>query len=146
MNRVKSFVATMFGNTREAVSEQIGRIFLLLLLPSVSAGGDAEDRGAMQFDLVKLAFALAAYRADHGSYPAKLADLASSTSPRFPRTSSTARNCGYKRKAEGYLLYSVGVNGKDDGGRGYDDCKPGETWDDLVVRVPAEVRASEKAE
>jgi hypothetical protein len=43
-----------------------------------------------------------------------------------------------------YLLYSVGVNGKDDGGKGYDDRKSGETWDDLVVRVPAD-KASKKA-
>ena len=30
----------------------------------------AEDRGNMRFELTKLAFALAEYRAHHGSYPA----------------------------------------------------------------------------
>jgi hypothetical protein len=34
---------------------------------------------------------------------------------------------------KGYLLYSVGVNGKDDGGRQFDDDPPG---DDLSVRMP----------
>jgi hypothetical protein len=146
MNHVKSFVATMWGNTREAVSERIGHIFLLLLLPSVSAGADAEDRGTMQFDLVKLAFALATYRADHGSFPAKLADLAPKYVAEVPKDIFNGEEPRYKREAEGYLLYSVGVNGKDDGGKGYDDRKPGETWDDLVVRVPAEIKASKKAE
>jgi hypothetical protein len=35
--------------------------------------------------------------------------------------------------AKGYLLYSVGVNRKDEGGRGYEDDPPG---DDLTVRMP----------
>jgi len=47
----------------------------------------------------------------------------------------------YKQEGDGYLLYSVGVNGKDDGGRGREDRKEDENdtedWDDLVVRVPA---------
>ncbi len=43
----------------------------------------------------------------------------------------------YKLDGDGYLLYSVGMNGHDDGGRGYGDDKEFEGWDDLVIRVPA---------
>ena len=39
----------------------------------------------------------------------------------------------YRPAEKGYLLYSVGVNGLDDGGRSYGDDPPG---DDLVVRMP----------
>ena len=39
----------------------------------------------------------------------------------------------YRPTENGYLLYSVGVNGKDDGGRSADDEPPG---DDLHVRMP----------
>ena len=39
----------------------------------------------------------------------------------------------YRPSDNGYLLYSVGVNGKDDGGRTYDDNPPG---DDPAVRMP----------
>ena len=46
----------------------------------------------------------------------------------------------YRREGGGYLLYSVGINGKDDAGRSYDDRKKGEDWDDVVVRVPAAVK------
>jgi hypothetical protein len=146
MSHVKSFVATMLGNTREAVSQRIGHVFMLLLLPAVSAAADAEDRATMQFDLVKLAFALAACRTDHGGYPAKLADLVPKYVAAVPKDIFNGEELRYKREAEGYLLYSVGVNGKDDGGKGYDDRKPGESWDDLVVRVPAKGKTSEKAE
>ena len=72
----------------------------------------------MRLEFTRLAFALAAYRADHGSYPAKLADLSQSTSRPCRRTSSTTPNCTTGREGDGYLLYSVGTNGKDDGGKG----------------------------
>ena len=41
------------------------------------------------------------------------------------------------RNGDGYLLYSVGENGQDDGGKQRDDAKNGESWDDLAVRMPA---------
>ena len=40
---------------------------------------------------------------------------------------------GYRPSKAGYLLYSVGLNGKDDGGRWYDDDPPG---DDPNVKMP----------
>jgi hypothetical protein len=39
----------------------------------------------------------------------------------------------YRPAEKGYLLYSVGLNGKDEGGRSYGDDPPG---DDLSVRMP----------
>ncbi len=37
------------------------------------------------------------------------------------------------------VAYSVGSNGKDDGGKGQDECKKGEDWDDICVRIPAKL-------
>ena len=47
----------------------------------------------------------------------------------------------YHRQESGYLLYSVGRNGKDDGGRG-EGVRAGnaELGDDLVVRTPGKER------
>ena len=39
----------------------------------------------------------------------------------------------YRITEDGYLLYSVGVNGQDEGGRSFEDVPPG---DDLAVRMP----------
>ena len=40
------------------------------------------------------------------------------------------------RNTDGYLLYSVGRNAVDDGGRGWEDCTADDDdFDDLVVRV-----------
>ncbi|MEN6459049.1 MAG: hypothetical protein ABFC63_08970 [Thermoguttaceae bacterium] len=128
----------VLGNTRKAVSERLGQILVGMLLPAFSAASHAEDRATTRIELNDLAFALAAYRADHGSYPVALADL----SPRYiavvPKdTFNRDADLHYKRQGNGYLLYSVGINGADDGGRGTEDGRAGEGWDDLTVRVPA---------
>jgi len=120
---------------RRAISERIGQIFVCLLLPAVSSASNAEDRATMQFDLTRLAFALAAYRADHAAFPAKLADLTPKYVAEVPKDLFNDSELHYQQEGGGYLLYSVDVNGKDDGGKGYDDCKEGEDWDDLTIRV-----------
>ena len=43
----------------------------------------------------------------------------------------------YRPEDKGYLLYSVGINGMDEDGRGYGDEPRG---DDLSVRMPPEPR------
>jgi len=50
----------------------------------------------------------------------------------------------YRQEGDGYLLYSVGPNGKDDGGTTRDDAEEDEDWDDLVVRVSAAARQTAK--
>jgi acetyl esterase/lipase len=133
----KSLGLAMSIDRRQAVSERIGWTFVVLLLPAISAASNAEDRGNMQFDVTRLGFALAAYHADRGTYPARLADLAPKYVAKVPQDIFSASELHYRREGNGYLLYSVGANGKDDGGKGYDDRKAGEDWDDLSVRVPA---------
>jgi hypothetical protein len=129
---------------REAISEKVGQVFAALLLPAVASVAYAGDRTVMQFELTRLACALAAYRADHSSYPSKLADLAPQYIPAVPKDIFVASDLHYRREGSGYLLYSVGVNGKDDAGRTSDDCKSGEGWDDIVVRVPGGEKHAEK--
>jgi hypothetical protein len=133
----KTFAWAILGG-QKAASEQVGRILVCLLLPAVSAALDAEDRMAMQQAENDLAFALAQYRADRGSYPAKLADLTPKYVAKLPQDIfNNDADLKYRVENGGYLLYSVGPNGKDDGGRGRDDCKNNEGWDDLTVRMPA---------
>jgi hypothetical protein len=132
-----SFGLSMLGSPRKTVSERAGQILVALLLPAFSAAMNAEDRATMQFELTKLAFALAAYRAEHGSYPKRLADLVPKYVAEVPKDIFNDALLHYDQKGDGYLLYSVGVNGKDDGGKGYGESEGGETCDDLAVRMPA---------
>lgn len=91
----------------------------------------AADRTEQTNRNTRLAFALAAYRAHHGRYPEKLTDLAYLGD--VPDDLFSGKPLVYRPSSDGYVLYSVGANARDDGGRGPDDTPPG---DDLSVRMP----------
>ena len=80
-----------------------------------------------------LAFALAAYRGEHNRYPDKLDVLAPKYLAEVPSDLFSGKALIYRPAKNGYLLYSVGLNGRDDGGRSSADTPPG---DDLPVRMP----------
>ena len=119
----KSPGPVMLAGKRYATSERLGQILMSLISPDVRWFADLNDRGAMQFDLTRLAFALAAYRADRGRYPAKLADLTPKYVAKVPKDIFNDSELHYRQEEGGYLLYSVGPNGRDDGGKGVDDRK-----------------------
>jgi hypothetical protein len=133
----KSLAVDATFDRRGGVSRRVGLSLLALILPATRAAGEAEDRGTMLFEVTRLGFALAAYRADHAACPAKLADLVPKYAAEVPKDIFNAADLHYKREGSGCLVYSVGSNGKDDGGKGHADRKDGEDWDDLAVRVPA---------
>jgi hypothetical protein len=103
------------------------------------------NRLQMEVSLVELAFVLASYRAVEGKYPATLADLPSKNIPAIPKDIFTDKELIYKPRenGQGYLLYSVGPNGRDNGGRNYDDdpdkykeLPEDQRPDDIVIHMP----------
>jgi hypothetical protein len=130
-NLGKAVFASESGAT--AVTNVIGDILISLLIPATSKVQHAADRAAQTQDNLQVAFALAAYHRDDGSYPKSLDLLTPKYLASVPGDLFTGKALIYRPQTNGYLLYSVGMNGKDDGGRGQDDEPPG---DDLVVRVP----------
>ncbi len=134
----KSWAVSLLLDPRPRISEKFSLEMVRSLLPSNGAAINAEDRGNTAFDLTKLAFALAEYRARHGSYPAKLADLVPKYVAVVPKDIFSGGALHYKPQADGYLLYSVGPNGIDDGGRNqYDDPNDNKLQgcDDIAVRI-----------
>lgn len=117
----------------EAKGKIVGDLLIGLLLPAILKPIDAADRHEQIERNLHLAFALDAYQRDHGRYPEKLDVLAPEYLPRVPNDLFTGKPLVYRPAANGYLLYSFGVNEKDDGGRWYDDDPPG---DDPRVRMP----------
>jgi hypothetical protein len=89
------------------------------------------DRAARQRrDLARLAFALAAFHADHHAYPPALADLAPAYLPTLPTDRFTDAPLVYRTTPDGYLLYSLGPNLLDNGGR---ERGQGPEADDLAL-------------
>lgn len=114
-----------------AASQQISNVLITLLLPAVGKVAAAHDRAVQTALTTQVAAALAVYRAEHGKYPAKLDDLAPGILKAVPDDLFSGKPLVYKPAEKGYLLYSVGANGQDDGGP-----KDNTQIDDLGVRVP----------
>ncbi len=129
----------MFFNRRDAVSESIGHSLYALFTTGLRLAAYSQDDSLVRLDLTRLGFALAAYRADHGAYPAKLADLAPKHMAKIPHDRFSDGDLHYSLQDGGYLLYSVGPNGQDDGGRQMNDhYEDGEArGDDISIRMPA---------
>jgi hypothetical protein len=117
-------------------------------MPALKGVTQAEERAAQNLEVVGLGFLLAAYRAENRGYPDVLADLVPEYTPHVPLDHFSGKPLVYKRQENGYLLYSVGVNGKDDGGLSYADrgAEPGDAsdYDDLAVQVPLKQREQER--
>ncbi len=114
-----------FANTQE-ISERIGIIGIGVLMPAASKINRAAGQSEQTHQNLQLAFALAAYRADNGKYPATLDLLAPKYLAKIPGDLFNDKSLIYKPNATGYVLYSVGENGKDDNGAN----------DDVTVRMP----------
>jgi hypothetical protein len=68
--------------------------------------------------LLMTSFALQAYRLDHGAYPTRLSDLIPSYLSAVPVDPfSNNQPLRYRVKGSSYLLYSIGPDGIDDGGK-----------------------------
>ena len=131
---------------RDLTPKQIAQHFVDLVLgPDWEVGEymlkpDIEEQARMS--LLDLALALAAYHHDHASYPKTLGELAPKYIADIPCDPATDRALRYRRWIGGYRLYSVGPNGKDDGGRNFHEevdatGRVGDlSWDDIAIRMP----------
>src|SRR5262249_37600236 len=111
----------------------LGDALVCLLIPATHKLMQASDRSEQIQRNLRVAFALGAYQRDNGQYPRKLDELAPKYLAVIPTDLFTGKSLTYRPAGEGYLLYSFGANGRDDGGRSYDDDPPG---DDLRVLMP----------
>ncbi len=120
-------------NSASVLGKSIGDILISHMLPAVRKLQQHSDRIEQVHRNLHLAFALAAYRRDHGSYPRNLEALAPNYLPQIPQDLFTGKPLVYRPSENGYLLYSFGPNGRDDEGHGFDDDPRG---DDESVRMP----------
>jgi hypothetical protein len=99
-------------------------------LPAMNNAEQRSDAVGMQNRLTRIALGLAAYKADHGGYPASLDALVPSCLAAVPNDIFSEKPVIYAPTQKGYTLYSVGPNMRDDGGKSQ---KPA---DDIVASIP----------
>jgi len=107
---------------------------VMLLMPPMRTLLNAADRNEQGERNTQIAFALAMYKIDQGRYPAKLDALVPKYLAQVSGDLFSGKELIYRPTDDGYLLYSVGVNGQDDGGRTFGDEPIG--GDDLPIRMP----------
>lgn len=84
---------------------------------------------------LQIAYAIAIYRREYGRFPAKLNDLAPDILGEVPNDLFTDKPLAYRAQGEGFLLYSFGSNGKDDGGRKGSDLPRGDDIPFQIVKL-----------
>jgi len=111
-----------------------GGILSGLLLPATVKGTFASLEGDAVRDLVRLAVAATAFKANYGKYPENLSELVAPENrlAEVPADPFDGRPIRMRRVDGGITLYSIGKDRKDDGGRPWDDKKH---EGDLVLRL-----------
>jgi hypothetical protein len=127
--------AALIFSPRASMSKKVGDAMVSLLLPALEAALAAEHRNQTKHTVLLLSLALAEYRDEHKTFPEKLDELA----PKYVKTIPLDPMWGvpfvYLKTENGYRLYGLGKNGRDDTGRTHNDF---DDADDLAIIVPPE--------
>ena len=93
-----------------------------MLLPVFDKACFVDTTSETQNDLLMVALALRAYRVEHGAYPKSLPELAPAYLRKIPDDPFALKGpLRYKLVGNKPVLYSVGPDARDEGGRPIDD-------------------------
>lgn len=112
---IESFLKRREGESREGYSRRVGDLimgdpaFEVRLIRLI-------EQTRFEKEMAMLAVALARYRLKHGTYPEKLGNVAPEFLAEVPNDPFTGKELAYRREGEGYLMYSVGMDGKERAG------------------------------
>lgn len=126
--------AHKFGKSSDLLAQYVARECMRKSI-DILASQYAEDRSEQRMRNLRLAYALAAYRADRGEFPAALDELRPAYVSEIPPDLFAEAPPRYERTAEGYKLWSIGRDGRDDGGQA-DMFVPPSKNDDIGIVMP----------
>ena len=94
------------------------RFFVSMMsIPNYTKAGERAVHTETERQMTLAAIALKRYQLRHGNLPPSLAAMVPKLLPAVPYDYMSAKPLGYRVKPDGtYVLYSVGEDGKDDGG------------------------------
>lgn len=93
-------------------------IFAKMLIPAFSSAAKGVGAAQATIDQAVVACALERYRLGKGQYPKTLDALTPQFLDKVPPDIMDGKPMRYRREADStYVLYSIGLNGKDDGGK-----------------------------
>ena len=86
------------------------------LLPALSSSIARQAQSESQLRTCKLGLAIKVYKANKGFYPETLHDLTPDILTELPPDPFTGKDFLYNRDGDGFIVYSIGKNLKDDNG------------------------------
>lgn len=103
----------------ETRGKMMGKIFVSLLIPALNAASNAEKRVQIMDDVNYIVLSAAAQKARTGEYPASISDFRGAAGKNLPEDRYAQGPFHYRREGDGFIVYSVGPNLKDDQGNGF---------------------------
>jgi hypothetical protein len=128
-------VSRFIIGSRTAVAESVGDLLIGLLSPHARQLQQAEERSRIRRDLMLVGLALGEFRIQRGAYPKTLNELKPDFLKQIPVDPYAEKPLLYQLRPNGFVVYSLGPNRKDDGGS---PLKSGPVQDegDLIFEVP----------
>jgi type II secretory pathway pseudopilin PulG len=111
---------SVITNVDEQISQTSQHNYYILsamLLPALGNAIVKEANNLAQVRTAQAALAVERFRLAHGKLPEKLDELVPQFLPTVPADPFEGQSLRYHRLAKGYVIYSVGSDGHDDGGR-----------------------------
>jgi hypothetical protein len=120
----------------KACGDLLTEWILMLQSPAIYKVQQGIDRTEQFSRNILIAYALASFKLDREKYPKTIEELTPDYLAKIPLDLYSGKAVIYRPDEKGFLLYSVGPNGKDDGG---DPATPGvfpATGDAAIIRMP----------
>lgn len=124
---------------RPAVTKFMTGAIVYMIVPEGSRSAILYERWAEDKELLDVALALTECVRETKEYPETLAALVPKYLPAVPKDRFDEKPIRYRREGSGYVLYSVGENAVDNGGR-----SEGKGEDDIVISVPLPAKEGER--
>lgn len=113
------------------ITSGVSDLLLTSYRPPLLSAVRLADTAEATWDVNLVATAVEAFKHKTGQYPEKLSEIEGAYLKQIPSDPFAGRALRYWRSGGGYVLYSIGVNMRDDGGK-YDSRRG---RDDIVIRV-----------
>lgn len=140
--RTNGWLAVLSMLYRSGRSRYIGDMLASIQLTEAHIYARSLHRTDVLSKLSEMASVFGTYRVDHGEYPETLESLVPEYLDALPKDPRGRNVYRYRRTKDGCLIYSVGLNGRDDEGRNQalerDDTVPKDA-DDIFLRFPPRV-------
>ncbi len=119
----------VFVKNHRPIEEEIPKCCMMsaIMLPVFGGAFGKRDVITARVGLAQVALALKAYKNEQGEYPESLAELREVIDwGDLPEDPFSGGDFIYRREGQGFVIYSVGVNLKDDGGKAEEDWEEGD--------------------